>query len=382
MDAESGAPLHGVAVSVYATERSDHSAVTDRDGRYEIRGLSPGRYRVGARTDGYLTLDYGQTRPSQGGRPVILADKQVIDNVNFNLPRGGAIAGVVRDESGDPVPNVQVRALSPTYSAGRKLLAVDVNTIAPHERSPGNLRIFGLAPGSFYVVALTPAQMPAENSATGFAPAYYPGTTNLADARRVVVKLGETVPSIDIRTVSTRLATISGVVVDDADRPMATATLGVRQLDAGVLLPLNIERVGPEGSFRIQNLTPGEYEVRVTGTSAPPERTPLTATTRVSVNGADVGGLHLVATKIATATGRLTVDPAAAGAFTVGATRVEIVDAAESAPYQPRAVGVTAAFIVRPDLTFSATSAFTRGIAQLTSLPRGWVPQSRSSRWS
>jgi hypothetical protein len=247
--------------------------------------------------------------------------------------------------------------LNPTYSAGRKLLALDAGSIAL-TNDLGEFRIFGLAPGSFYVATLTPVQMPAENSTTSFAPAYYPGTTNFAEAQRVVVKLGGTASNIDLRTVPTRMATVSGVAVDDGDRPMATPMLGVRQLDAGVLLTFSIERVGTDGSFRLQNLAPGEYEVRVTGTSAPPERTPLTATTRVSVNGADISGLHLVA--------------AAAGAFAVGATRVEIVDAAESVPYQPRAVGLTPVFPVRPDLTFSATTPFTRAIAQLASLPRGW----------
>ena len=47
-DAQSGRPLRGVIVSVYATERAYQGAVTDGAGRYEISGIPPGKVKVNA----------------------------------------------------------------------------------------------------------------------------------------------------------------------------------------------------------------------------------------------------------------------------------------------------------------------------------------------
>jgi hypothetical protein len=44
VDATTGQPLIGVRVSVSGPQRA--SSLTDRDGRYRIPGLRPGRYRV------------------------------------------------------------------------------------------------------------------------------------------------------------------------------------------------------------------------------------------------------------------------------------------------------------------------------------------------
>lgn len=55
-DAESGAPLSDVMVTVEGAEASPDAVLTDVGGRYRITGLPPGRYAVVARHVGYETL--------------------------------------------------------------------------------------------------------------------------------------------------------------------------------------------------------------------------------------------------------------------------------------------------------------------------------------
>src|SRR5262245_40642701 len=58
-------PLRRVRVSLSAPELGGQPRVvgTDADGAFEITGLPAARYRVEVRRSGYLTLQYGQTRP-------------------------------------------------------------------------------------------------------------------------------------------------------------------------------------------------------------------------------------------------------------------------------------------------------------------------------
>src|SRR5437764_9758718 len=50
---------------------------TDTDGHYEIANVAPGRYSVTASRNGYLQLRYGQRRPLEAGKPLILANGQI-----------------------------------------------------------------------------------------------------------------------------------------------------------------------------------------------------------------------------------------------------------------------------------------------------------------
>src|SRR5688572_9829621 len=84
VDAATGQPLVGVTVSASLSGPAPRS-LTGLDGRFELKNLAGGRYRVTASHPGYLSLEFGQTRPRQGGRPLKLAGDQVVENVDFNL---------------------------------------------------------------------------------------------------------------------------------------------------------------------------------------------------------------------------------------------------------------------------------------------------------
>ena len=64
----------------------------------------------------------------------------------------------------------------------------------------GSFRIYGLAPGDYLIsgtlrsqgmMMMTATAGTGSNEAEGFAPGYYPGTPNMAEAQRVIVKGGQ-----------------------------------------------------------------------------------------------------------------------------------------------------------------------------------------------
>ncbi len=120
-------------------------------GRWEIKDLPAGRYNLTASKGGYVQLNYGQRRPFERGRPLELADGQTLDNVNFNLPRGSVIAGRIVDEFGEPIADAMVSALHYRTFSGRRRL-VPVGRFGSTD-DMGHFRLYGLAPGDYYVSA-------------------------------------------------------------------------------------------------------------------------------------------------------------------------------------------------------------------------------------
>jgi hypothetical protein len=114
--ADSGTPLRRAQVRLGGTNvRISQVANTDGDGRYDFPNLPAGRYSLTVTKSGYVTLEFGQQRPFEPGKPLDLADGQQIDKVDFTLPRGSVIAGRITDEFGEPVPGVRVQAMRYQY---------------------------------------------------------------------------------------------------------------------------------------------------------------------------------------------------------------------------------------------------------------------------
>src|SRR5262252_4752928 len=103
--ADTGRPLRRVRVTITATELGGvpRNVSTDADGRYEVTELPAARFRVAARRSGYLPLQYGQRRPLELGKPLEMLEGQVVEHVDFALPRMGIITGRVLDDTGDPI---------------------------------------------------------------------------------------------------------------------------------------------------------------------------------------------------------------------------------------------------------------------------------------
>jgi hypothetical protein len=95
--ADNGEPLRRVRIRVEQVEAaragSFPSTLTDDQGRYELNGLTPGRYYLRATRGGFVDVSYGQRRPFERGRPIEVSAGQVHESINFALPKGAVVAG-------------------------------------------------------------------------------------------------------------------------------------------------------------------------------------------------------------------------------------------------------------------------------------------------
>ena len=136
-------------------------ATTDADGRYEFMNLPASRYTLFVTLNGYVSLQFGQQRPFEPGKPLNLAEGEVAEKIDFALPRGGVIAGKVTDETGEPVPGIRMQAQRYQYMPGGQRRLVNTQLGIPFGSitdDRGEFRVYGLMPGS-YVVSASPSMI-------------------------------------------------------------------------------------------------------------------------------------------------------------------------------------------------------------------------------
>jgi len=302
------------------------------------QALAAGRYTITVNKPAYVNWSYGQTRPGAPGKPIVLLDNQLAENVDIRLPRGGVITGRVVDEFGEPVANANVAAMRQQFSQGQRRLVSTGQRAQTNDI--GEYRLFGLSPGQYAVSSNPQPQliaMPTANGIdlsgerSGFAPTYYPATPDVASAQRVTVGVAQTLTGIDIVLVPTRLASVSGIATDAQGRPMANGNvqLTLRGQGNSGFSTLGGGPVKQDGTFTVPNVPPGDYVVRANAmmrlppapgkAPAPPEFSVAV----VTVNGDDVAGVRLTPMAQVQVTGRIVFDdPAAAQSVRASTLRV------------------------------------------------------------
>jgi hypothetical protein len=317
VSADSGTPIRRAQVRVSAPDvRTSRVVTTDNQGRYELSGLPAARYRLVISKAGYVTLEYGQARPFESGKPLDVATGQVLDKIDFSLPRGSVITGRVTDEFGDPIADAQVQAMRYQFTSGQRQL-VSVGRAAVSD-DIGQFRIFGLMPGEYLVRAAvrTNTQMgmmaAAAEEPSGYPPTYYPGTTDVAQAQAVTLALGQELNSVTFSLTPARLARISGTVLSSTGKPLSGAVVLVRPRAGGGSGMFNIggaNQVGADGSFTLNNVPPGEYTLDVQ--QRPRDLQSVTggqlefASLPLGVSGDDINGVTILTTQGISVSGRV-----------------------------------------------------------------------------
>ncbi len=213
------------------TEYSDGTralrATTDETGRYERDGLSRG----GSYVAFALARGWGRSLPRTG---VLVTDAAPAASADFALRRLGTIVVRVLGVDGNPMPAADVHWWS----------AMPYQATSRNADEHGVLRI-GEAEPTHYVLA---AKMPGLPAATA--------EVDLAEGATLetTLRFGPGVA-------------ISGVVVDDAGKPVGDAEMQVRRPwgEAGAAMPPSeaTSKSGADGLFRIEGLRTGAHIVTV-----------------------------------------------------------------------------------------------------------------------
>jgi len=146
-----GVPLRGAEVRVRDPNgRENRLATTDEEGHYQVDNLLPGTWNVSAAKGGYITQQFGQRGPFSAAQPITLAARQRAE-ANFVLRPGGAVAGRLFDEYGDPVAGARVQMVQQRYDRGRRQLAPA--GVGDQTDDTGAFRMYALPPGDYYLAA-------------------------------------------------------------------------------------------------------------------------------------------------------------------------------------------------------------------------------------
>src|SRR6266545_1920034 len=403
---DTGSAVRRAQVRISGPDIGTKTALTDAQGRYEFRDLPAGRFNVSVSKSGFVTMQYGQNRPFEPGRPIELADAQVMDKGDVSLPRGSVLVGRIVDEFGEAVAEAEVTAMRMQFQNGKRRLVPSGRNGQTNDL--GQFRIYGLPPGEYYVSASLrnmssmmidmlgggPGGPTGSNQNSGYASTYYPGTPNPGEAQRVSVAVGQELGSVDIQLQPVRLAKITGTAVGSDGKPMAGAMVMLMPTmkDAMQFMPGGTSRTNSDGQFTLNGVTPGEYLLQVQsmgaimtaagnamtlafsmtdrsgGSPQAPAQEREFAMASVNVAGEDISGMVVVGTRGAKASGTLSFE---GGMKPEGLTSIRVT--APSADLDSNPMPTFGANTVKDTGAFDVDGLVGGRVFRVANLPKGWV---------
>jgi hypothetical protein len=360
--------------AVSSTLPEPRVTITGADGRYAITDLPAGSYTVSATRTGYAPQTYGQGRAIMG-TPVVLANAQQAA-IDLALTPGGFIVGRILDEDGTPFAGAEVDALITRFEAGANTL-FSVATAQTDDR--GEFRLFGLAPGQYYVSAADPAfrSVSTPRGVLRYSPTYHPGTTQADQAKPIVVSGSGDPPRVEFRIKLVPPARVDGQLIAYDGRQLLSGAIIMSPLEGeGVPMVAPEEpSIFPDGRFSFGEVVPGRYQIRARGITDPLGAA-LFAVFSVDVVGTDISGIRITLRPGAVLEGTLIVEnrhgtkPPALSSIRV---RAPFIDG--------NSFGDALTGTVQPDGSF-ALRGIMRGPHQLVldGLPPPWVLKSVTYR--
>jgi hypothetical protein len=176
VDGVTGAPIRDAIVRIDSDDRP-LPVITDADGRFVFEHVGSRVTSLSATKSGYVGGQFGMTHWDQ--RPQAITAEARLLNVVLRLWKQPAISGRVVDETGEPVPGVDVYAYREVRIAGA--MSIDTrNGQAARTDDRGLYHLAQLLPGR-YIVALPFSENSAPLSVV--AAARRPETSRTPDAR-------------------------------------------------------------------------------------------------------------------------------------------------------------------------------------------------------
>ena len=293
-----GEPLVAISVAIKGVRGSptpaSASGQTDDLGQFRIAGIAPGQYavslgamftcadngckvveaagtevevRAGEEAAVILTSQAVDRIPNGQTRVVIPAPPNAMPIAPFQASIRGAITGAVVDEAGEPIEGLTVRALRAKTIDGRTMLEPLPPSSTRRTDDRGRYRLFGLLPGTYYVVASDP---PAVVSPGGqplhVSPhVFYPGRPSAGEALSLRVDGGAEVAGIDLAFAPYRGATVTGQAHASTGRLVSGIAILAGSARSWAPSPEPRATAVKDGKFEFLHVPPGDYAVQVIG---------------------------------------------------------------------------------------------------------------------
>jgi len=264
-----GAPVPKAEVILRGTQRApnsggmpqSYSTVSDAGGNFTLKDLEPGKYRLSIHRTGFVNFNYGSHRTSGAGTMLSLDPGRRMKNLVAKLTPHAVITGRLVDDNNEPIVSARVEVMRYTYQLGRKQLTA---MGSGSTNDLGEYRIYGLAPGRYYLVARPGGDID-ENGVDRSAvprteddvPTYYPGTIDAGAAAPIEVGPGMQLRGVNVALAKARTFHVRGRVEGHSGANVMFAPRG----ESSWSYPNAQHMTGPKGTFEINQVLPGAYTV-------------------------------------------------------------------------------------------------------------------------
>ena len=375
-EAVAGAEVRATRSNVLETgqsvaTRSSAVTTTDAGGRFSVGLLDDGEYYVEVHKAAHVAAD-DRPWPEPRSTQRVKVSGGVADDLRLALARGGVISGTIVDAAGEPLQGVRVRALR-LRSENGQVVAVASGWDRPTDER-GRYRLFGLASGSYVLVASMGAEASAVDRAQhrGFALTYFPGTPSIEGAQMLRVQAGAELSSLDLTIAPTFTARVTGRALGSAGEPLVgRVQLAVSGHASGITTEPVPTRVDADGSFELTGVAPGSYVLHAIGEGGF-GRAPEFGIASVVVENRDPALVTVQTSPGTTLEGRFIVE----GTSDPPLSALAIHASAADLDRAPRAGRGPAGLAVHDDGRFYLTGLHGPMRFSATSLPSGWYLKS------
>jgi hypothetical protein len=250
------------------------TTTTDRDGMFTFKDVAAGSYAVRIQKEGFFGKPEGGVYQPTAAIDVRVLPKETA-KANLSMVPGAIVGGRIYDANGQVMSNANVQIFTVAYAFGHAVLAPLVAKVTDDR---GEYRLFWVPPGDYYlaVTPRPPAPAPGVPASTLTVKTFYPGVTDIGQARLVSIRGGEDMGGMDIGIRNAQAFKVSGQI-SSLLPPPAPPQLGAPGVNGAVLMLLNRDPVAPDdggtraagtvpllpttGKFELANVLPGAYEL-------------------------------------------------------------------------------------------------------------------------
>ncbi|MFQ6093313.1 MAG: hypothetical protein ACE5OR_11700, partial [bacterium] len=239
---ESGHPIESIHIRAVDPNTGELKGIaySDWDGDYRMH-LPDGRYVVWTDANwlGFVNEYYDDVLDFDEATPIEVIRPNITENIDFALEMGGAIAGRVVDEAGEPVRYVEILALDSETGElrGRSYTKYDYT-------------IGGLPSGQYVIFV--------EGSHLGYVNMYYDNVAHFSEATAVTVNRPDT--TFGVNFVLPKGGVITGQVLEQSGEPLPKTIITAFDVKSGELV--SSDGTDEDGRYAAGGLATGGYVLR------------------------------------------------------------------------------------------------------------------------